>query len=93
MKRKYNIYEVFTFLKLAESKDQNGLVQGEKLIEVEKSETGSVSWQVYKHYLMSIGLFVVLITIVLNMLFQGFSIGSNVWLGKSDFCLFDFVYF
>ncbi|XP_018568571.1 multidrug resistance-associated protein 1 isoform X2 [Anoplophora glabripennis] len=52
-----------------------------KLIEIEKAETGSVSWDVYKHYLKSIGLFLTFATILLNMVFQGFSIGSNVWLG------------
>jgi len=57
---------------------------GDKLIEVEKSETGSVSWQVYKHYLVSIGIFAVIITVLMNMLFQAFSIGSNVWLGTSE---------
>ncbi|XP_019754521.2 multidrug resistance-associated protein 1 isoform X4 [Dendroctonus ponderosae] len=67
--------------KMKESEGVNGPVQGEKLIEVEKSETGSVSWQVYKHYIMSIGVVIVIITVFLNMLFQGFSIGSNVWLG------------
>ncbi|XP_063922484.1 multidrug resistance-associated protein 1 isoform X3 [Zophobas morio] len=56
-------------------------VKGDKLIEVEKTETGSVKWSVYKHYLKSIGLFLTFATIFLNMLFQGFSIGSNVWLG------------
>lgn len=53
----------------------------DKLIEIEKAETGSVKWSVYKHYLKSIGLFLTIATIFLNMLFQGFSIGSNVWLG------------
>lgn len=52
-----------------------------KLIEIEKAETGSVSWDVYKHYLKSIGLFLTFATVFLNMVFQGFSIGSNVWLG------------
>lgn len=52
-----------------------------KLIEIEKAETGSVSWNVYKHYLKSIGLFLTFATVFLNMVFQGFSIGSNVWLG------------
>lgn len=55
----------------------------EKLIEVEKTETGSVKWTVYKHYLKSIGLFLTLATVFLNILFQGFSIGSNFWLGNS----------
>lgn len=59
---------------------KNGPSKG-KLIEIEKAETGSVSWSVYKHYLMSIGLFLTFATIFLNMVFQGFSIGSNVWLG------------
>jgi ATP-binding cassette subfamily C (CFTR/MRP) protein 1 len=53
---------------------------GEKLIEVEKSETGSVKWKVYSHYLVSIGLFLSVATIVMNAIFQAFSIGSNVWL-------------
>lgn len=55
-------------------------VVGEKLIEAEKAETGSVKWEVYKHYLKSIGLFLTVLTLILNMVFQGFSIGSNMWL-------------
>lgn len=46
-------------------------VVGEKLIEVEKTETGSVKWTVYKHYLKSIGVFLTCTTILLNMIFQG----------------------
>ncbi|XP_014486459.1 PREDICTED: multidrug resistance-associated protein 1 isoform X2 [Dinoponera quadriceps] len=53
---------------------------GEKLIEVEKAETGSVKWKVYSHYLVSIGLFLSVATIVMNAIFQAFSIGSNMWL-------------
>ncbi|XP_071454824.1 multidrug resistance-associated protein 1 isoform X2 [Hetaerina americana] len=53
---------------------------GEKLIEAEKAETGRVKWSVYSHYLMSIGIFLSMATVVLNMIFQGFSIGSNFWL-------------
>lgn len=53
---------------------------GEKLIEVEKAETGSVKWDVYKHYLKSIGIFLTIMTITLNVLYQAFSIGSNFWL-------------
>ncbi|XP_017782317.1 PREDICTED: multidrug resistance-associated protein 1 isoform X1 [Nicrophorus vespilloides] len=64
-----------------EVQDAKKLV-GEKLIEVEKAETGSVKWSVYKHYLMSIGLGLTVITLLLNMVFQGFSIGSNMWLSK-----------
>ncbi|XP_053980762.1 multidrug resistance-associated protein 1 isoform X1 [Hylaeus volcanicus] len=53
----------------------------EKLIEVEKTETGSVKWQVYSHYFKSIGWFLSITTIIMNAVYQGFSIGSNAWLG------------
>lgn len=56
--------------------------KNQKLIETEKSETGSVKWEVYKHYLKSIGWTLSLATVLLNMIFQSFSIGSNVWLSK-----------
>lgn len=52
------------------------------LIEQEKSEVGSVKWHVYKHYLKSIGVLLSLATIALNIVFQGFAIGSNIWLSK-----------
>ncbi|XP_018309833.1 multidrug resistance-associated protein 1 isoform X3 [Mycetomoellerius zeteki] len=53
---------------------------GEKLTEIEKAETGSVKWKVYSHYLKSIGWFLSISTIVMNAVFQSFSIGSSVWL-------------
>lgn len=54
----------------------------DKLIEQEKSEVGSVKWEVYKHYLKSIGITLSVITVLLNIVFQGFSIGSNIWLSR-----------
>ncbi|CRL00440.1 CLUMA_CG013703, isoform D [Clunio marinus] len=54
----------------------------QKLIETEKAETGSVKWDVYKHYLKSIGWTLSIATVILNMIFQTFSIGSNVWLSE-----------
>ncbi|XP_053695520.1 multidrug resistance-associated protein 1 isoform X2 [Sabethes cyaneus] len=62
--------------KIPDAPDKN------KLIEQEKSETGSVKWEVYKHYLKSIGLTLSLATVFLNLIFQGFSIGSNLWLSR-----------
>lgn len=56
--------------------------QKDKLIEQEKSEVGSVKWDVYKHYLKSIGIGLSVATIILNLVFQGFSIGSNIWLSR-----------
>ncbi|KOX68195.1 Multidrug resistance-associated protein 1 [Melipona quadrifasciata] len=64
---------------------------GEKLIEVEKTETGSVKWRVYSHYFKSIGWFLSILTIIMNAVFQGFSIGSNAWLSVwSDSNLTDY---
>lgn len=41
-----------------------------------------MKWEVYKHYLKSIGLTLSVATVFLNMIFQGFSIGSNLWLSR-----------
>lgn len=68
-------------LESPQKKAQNGTAN-QKLIETEKSETGSVKWDVYKHYLKSIGWTLSVATVILNMVFQSFSIGSNVWLSK-----------
>lgn len=53
-----------------------------KLIEQEKAEEGSVKWDVYKHYLKSIGVMLSVLTIIFNVIFQGFAIGSNIWLSR-----------
>lgn len=55
-------------------------VDGQKLIEQEKAEVGSVKWDVYKHYLKSIGVSLTVLTIILNIVYQAFAIGSNMWL-------------
>lgn len=55
--------------------------QGQKLIGTEKAETGHVTWAVYKHYLKSMGVFLAFISLLFGLIYQGFSIGSNVWLG------------
>lgn len=39
-----------------------------------------VKWKVYSHYFKSIGWFLSISTIVMNAVFQSFSIGSSVWL-------------
>lgn len=73
-------------LKKSESPQKTGngapAATNQKLIETEKSETGSVKWDVYKHYLKSIGWTLSIATVILNMVFQSFSIGSNIWLAE-----------
>lgn len=65
--------------KKADKSAENGTAN-QKLIETEKAETGNVKWDVYKHYLKSIGWTLAIATVILNIVFQSFSIGSNVWL-------------
>ncbi len=67
---------------LSKEKEEPKPRQKDTLIEKEHSEVGSVKWDVYKHYLKSIGFTLSILTILLNLVFQGFSIGSNVWLSR-----------
>ncbi|XP_063223011.1 multidrug resistance-associated protein 1-like [Bacillus rossius redtenbacheri] len=60
--------------------DKPAPVVGRKLIEAEKAEVGSVKWDVYKHYMKSIGFILMLATLIFNAVFQGFQVGSNLWL-------------
>nr|CAD7198501.1 unnamed protein product [Timema douglasi] len=53
---------------------------GEKLIEMEKAETGSVKWEVYVHYMRTFGPILCICTVLFNIIFQGFLVGSNLWL-------------
>ncbi|XP_037025227.1 multidrug resistance-associated protein 1 isoform X2 [Bradysia coprophila] len=67
---------------VSKEKDEPKPKPKDTLIEKEHSEVGSVKWAVYKHYLKSIGVTLTILTILLNLVFQGFSIGSNVWLSR-----------
>ncbi|ODM89209.1 Multidrug resistance-associated protein 1 [Orchesella cincta] len=54
----------------------------DKLIEVEKAETGSVKGDVYTHYFKAVGIFMVFMTMVFSAVSQAFQIGGNAWLSK-----------
>nr|QCO93576.1 ATP-binding cassette subfamily C member 5 [Chilo suppressalis] len=60
----------------------NELKEKSKLIEAEKTETGSVKWSVYKHYLMSVGVLASVVTVLMNLILQVFQVGSNYWLAE-----------
>ncbi|XP_068632707.1 multidrug resistance-associated protein 1 isoform X1 [Battus philenor] len=60
----------------------NELKEKNKLIETEKTETGSVKWSVYKHYLTSVGVVASVVTILMNLVLQLFQVGSNYWLSE-----------
>jgi ATP-binding cassette, subfamily C (CFTR/MRP), member 1 len=53
-----------------------------KLIEKEESATGSVGYGVYIRYFKSIGLWLGSLSIVFNIMMQGFSVYSNIWLSN-----------
>ncbi|XP_030369087.1 multidrug resistance-associated protein 1-like isoform X1 [Scaptodrosophila lebanonensis] len=53
-----------------------------KLIESEKSQTGNVDLAVYRHYVKSIGKFMAISMLALNLVFQAFQVGSSLWLTK-----------
>ncbi|KAK0179174.1 hypothetical protein PV327_007989 [Microctonus hyperodae] len=64
--------------------ENNGILEriGERIIEDEKTETGSVKLRVYLHYFKSVGWFLAISTIVMNIVFQFFSVGSNFWISR-----------
>ena len=56
--------------------------RGQKLIEEEKAEIGGVAWSVYLDYARSIGLAFSVFSILMYATYQGFGIGSNLWLSN-----------
>lgn len=53
-----------------------------KLIEVEKAETGSVKGDVYLHYFRAIGVPMVIATLATSAVAQAFQIAGNGWLSR-----------
>jgi ATP-binding cassette subfamily C (CFTR/MRP) protein 1 len=53
---------------------------GDRLITVEESAKGSVTWDVYKQYAKSCSLYGVIIVLILLVLSQLASVGTNLWL-------------
>ena len=54
--------------------------EGDRLITTEESAKGSVTWDVYKEYAKSCSLYGVIIVLVLIVLAQLASVGTNLWL-------------
>ncbi|KAJ6634924.1 Multidrug resistance-associated protein 1, partial [Pseudolycoriella hygida] len=48
----------------------------------ESTEEGSVKWSVYQHYLKSFGIGFSILTVVLIIVFQALSVGSNIWISR-----------
>ena len=55
---------------------------GQELIEIEKTEVGGVKWSVYSYYAKSIGYSATAAAIFFYVIYQGFSVGSNLWLSR-----------
>ncbi|XP_050728277.1 multidrug resistance-associated protein 1-like isoform X2 [Eriocheir sinensis] len=63
-----------------ESKSQPPQKKVEKIIEAEKTETGRVQSAVYKYYIQSIGVLLLLLTLSCYVVAQSCIVGSSVWL-------------
>ncbi|XP_044733468.1 multidrug resistance-associated protein 1-like [Chrysoperla carnea] len=50
--------------------------------EKQRSECDNIKWCICKHYLKSIGIPLCLLTVAMNIIYQGFSLGSNFLLAK-----------
>ncbi|KAL3268300.1 hypothetical protein HHI36_007418 [Cryptolaemus montrouzieri] len=59
---------------------EDNLLDDSRLTEIEKLETGSVGWDVYKYYLKTIGWAIISVTICCNFLMHALNIGCKVWL-------------
>lgn len=55
---------------------------GRNIIEIEKSEIGSVKWSVYMVYLKANGYFLTFLVLLFYALANGFQVGANVWLAS-----------
>ena len=60
--------------------EKKGQKVGTKLIDKETVETGSVNFKVYIYYMKYLGIFGVIVAIATQLMYQGSSIGTNVWL-------------
>lgn len=56
--------------------------RGQKLIEKEKAEVGNVRLDIYKYYLENVGYVMIFFIFIIQLLSQGFGVGSNAWLGE-----------
>jgi ATP-binding cassette, subfamily C (CFTR/MRP), member 1 len=57
-----------------------GTVKGETIIETERAEVGGVKWSTYIYYAKSVGFAATAVSITFYVIYQGFSVGSNIWL-------------
>lgn len=64
------------FMKNGEQKRKSGM----QIIEIEKSEVGSVKWNVYTSYLKANGYLLTLMVCLCYAFGNGFQVGANVWL-------------
>ena len=53
---------------------------GQTLIDAEKAETGGVKATVYLYYARSVGFLATIVACLFYIGFQGFQVGSNIWL-------------
>ena len=55
---------------------------GQELIETEKTEVGEVKFSVYSYYAKSMGYVAAVTAVLFYAIYQGFSVGANLWLSR-----------
>jgi len=65
-----------------EAKTEAAPAVGQKLIEKETEEQGTIGWAVYLRYLRSIGLFIFSMSVVMFAIVQAFRVSTSLWLKK-----------
>ncbi|XP_061183962.1 multidrug resistance-associated protein 1-like isoform X1 [Saccostrea echinata] len=60
--------------------DAPKIKEKDKLIQEEKAEKGTVKWKVFMMYFRAIGLTASVIILTIFIVFQGASVGANIWL-------------
>ncbi|XP_056010332.1 multidrug resistance-associated protein 1-like isoform X2 [Ostrea edulis] len=60
--------------------DEPKVKDKDKLIQEEKAEKGTVKWKVFMMYFRAIGLAASLVILAVFIIFQGASVGANIWL-------------
>lgn len=59
---------------------QDNLLDDSRLTDIEKLETGSVGWDIYKYYLRTIGWKMIIAAILSNFLMHSLNIACKFWL-------------
>lgn len=82
LRAKFEIDDGYEKSKRTLTSDDELKSEGRKLIDDEKAEAGNIKFDVYKHYFKKFGVSIAVLTVALNVFYQGLYVGSNMWLAR-----------